>query len=202
MQGAAITHQETTAGIGDDLLSRQYAILQRHTRILGYGAFWCHWHYSTAENRGAGQLFRILLAELPFVNSSYGDREVVVGVALFRDGRVLAAHRPGSPGRDGGWEFPGGKVEIGESDQAAAVREIHEELGIDIEVGDPLGAEEPIDDRFVLRIYSARLVAGEPVATEHSELRWLAAEELDQVPWLLPDQPFLPPVRGVILTEI
>ena len=130
------------------------------------------------------------------------DRQVVVGVALFRDGRVLAARRPADSPNAGGWEFPGGKVEVGESDESAAVREIHEELGVHIDVGEVLGSEQPIGDRYLLRVYAGRVLSGEPVPLEHSEIRWLRADELDRVDWLLPDRPFLPAVRRVILTEI
>ncbi|MFC0625890.1 (deoxy)nucleoside triphosphate pyrophosphohydrolase [Kribbella deserti] len=195
-------HRGTLPGPGHGRYPERPLEPFRGIPVAPRGAFWCHWHFSTTVNRGAGQLFPVLLAELPFVNSSYGDREVVVGVALFRDGRVLAAHRPARAGAAGGWEFPGGKVEQGESDHAAAVREIREELGVEVEVGAALGADQPIGDRFVLRVYAGRLLAGEPKATEHSELRWVAAEELEQLPWLLPDLPFLPRVREVILTEI
>lgn len=126
--------------------------------------------------------------------------EVVVGVALIRGGRVLAARRPAGAGSEGGWEFPGGKVEIGESDQSAAVREIEEELGLAIEVGEELGPEQPIGDRYVLRVYTGRVLAGEPEPREHSEVRWLGPDDLDGVDWLAPDRPFLAPVRRVILS--
>ena len=128
------------------------------------------------------------------------DRQVVVGVALFRDGRVLAARRPADSGSPGGWEFPGGKVEAGESDDSAAVREIQEELGVPIDVGEVLGPEQPIGDRYLLRVYAGRVLSGEPVPLEHNEIRWLRADELDGVDWLLPDRPFLALVRRAILT--
>jgi len=111
----------------------------------------------------------------------------VVGVAIVRDGRVLAARRPG------GWEFPGGKVEQGESAEDAAVREIAEELGCRIQVTGWLDPEVEIRPGLVLRVATARLVAGEPVprAGDHDALRWLATDELDQVVWLPADRPFV-----------
>ena len=123
------------------------------------------------------------------------DRQVVVGVAVIRDSRVLAALRSG-PG--GGWEFPGGKVEAGESDEQAAVRELREELALDIEVGASLGPEQPIGERYLLRVYLAELIAGEPVLHEHSETRWVTRSELDGLAWLPADRPFLPALRAVL----
>ena len=81
----------------------------------------------------------------------------------------------------GGWEFPGGKAEPGESDADALVRECEEELGVHIEVGEQVGADVPLaGGASLLRVYLARLVGdARPRALEHSALRWLAASELD-----------------------
>lgn len=116
----------------------------------------------------------------------------MVGVAVIRDGQVLAALRPGA---GGGWEFPGGKVEPGETDQAAAARELAEELGLRVRIGPSLGLEQPIGDRYLLRVYVGELIAGEPVLREHSETRWIGVAELDGLAWLAADRPFLEPLR-------
>ncbi|TDU91509.1 8-oxo-dGTP diphosphatase [Kribbella voronezhensis] len=121
-----------------------------------------------------------------------GDRQVVIGVAVLRAGQVLVARRGGA---DGGWEFPGGKVEPGETDEAAGERELVEELGVHVSVGKSFGLEEPIGDRYLLRVYFAELVAGEPVLHEHAEIRWVGPAELDELDWLAPDRPFLPVLR-------
>jgi 8-oxo-dGTP diphosphatase len=119
---------------------------------------------------------------------------VVVGAALLADGRVLAARR-----RDiDGWELPGGKVEPGEAPAAALRREIAEELDIDIELADRVGGDVAINASSVLRIWSARISRGTPVAREHSALRWLAADELDQVDWLPADRVLLPELRSLL----
>lgn len=119
----------------------------------------------------------------------------MVGVAVIRDGRVLAALRPGPAG---GWEFPGGKVEPGETDEAAAARELREELGLEIRIGASLGLEEPVGDRYLLRVYLGELVGGEPVLHEHSATRWVGAAELGAVGWLAADRPFLAPLRRIL----
>ena len=115
---------------------------------------------------------------------------VVVGAAIFDDtGHLLAAQRAAPARYAGLWEFPGGKVEVGETPAEALVRECREELGIEIEVG-PLVGQADIDIG-VLQIYRASIVSGQPLASEHQELRWLAADELDDVPWIAADRPLV-----------
>ncbi len=110
-----------------------------------------------------------------------------------RDRRVLAAQRAHPPALAGQWELPGGKVEDGEDDRAALVRECAEELGVTIAVGEVLTADVPtvgVDGH--LRVYVCALVDGEPQPREHQALRWLAAGDLDSVPWLASDLALLP----------
>lgn len=120
---------------------------------------------------------------------------VVVGAAIVRDGRVLAARRTFPAEAAGRWEFPGGKVETGESPEEAVVREISEELGCTIAVTGWLPGEVAIGDRHVLTVALAELVAGEPRPVEHDDVRWLGPDELDSVDWLDPDVPFLRHLR-------
>ena len=118
---------------------------------------------------------------------------MVVGAAIVRDGRVLAARRTTPPSAAGRWEFPGGKVEPGEGEAEALVRECDEELGVPIEVGGRVGGDIVLGHgRAVLKVYAARLVNGaQPRAIEHSALRWLAVDELNSVPWLPADAPIV-----------
>jgi 8-oxo-dGTP diphosphatase len=116
-------------------------------------------------------------------------------VAVVRGDRVLAAYRPGP---EGGWEFPGGKVEPGESEAQAALRELREELELDVEIGASLGPGVDISDKYRLHVYRATVVSGEPVRTEHSELRWFAAAELVEEDWLVPDRPFVRVLREIL----
>lgn len=111
---------------------------------------------------------------------------------MVADGRVLAAYRPGP---DGGWEFPGGKVEPGETDEQAAVREAREELDLEIKVGESLGPGVDISPEYRLHVYLATILSGDPVLREHSELRWFGAADLDETGWLVPDRPFVAKLR-------
>lgn len=109
---------------------------------------------------------------------------------------MLAARRTFPAEAAGRWEFPGGKVEPGESPEAALVREIREELACSIAVTGWLPGEIPINGgRHVLTVATAELVDGEPVPHEHDEVRWLGADELGSVDWLEPDVPFLAHLR-------
>ena len=119
----------------------------------------------------------------------------VVGAAVVRDGRVLAARRTTPAAAAGRWEFPGGKVEPGESPEEALVREVAEELGVRIEVRRWLAGAVPIGTAYELTVAVAAVVSGDPHPTEHDAVRWLAADELDDVDWLDPDRPFLAEVR-------
>ena len=115
----------------------------------------------------------------------------VVGAALVRDGKVLACRRTSPEHLAGLWEFPGGKVEPGESDEQALVRELHEELGVEADVGGRLGPELDLGGTAVMRVYWSKLVAGEPQLNDHDAHRWLGADELDAVPWIPADAPVL-----------
>lgn len=125
----------------------------------------------------------------------------VVGAALVRDGRVLAARRTAPAAAAGRWEFPGGKVEDGETPEAALVREIAEELGVTIEVRRWLAGSAPIGTAYELTVAIADIVDGEPDPVDHDEVRWLTADELDDVDWLDPDRPFLPELQRWLRCE-
>jgi len=127
-------------------------------------------------------------------------RSTVVGAAILRDGRVLAARRTSPAAAAGRWEFPGGKVEPGETPEAALAREVTEELGCRVEVTGWLAGEVPISAAHTLAVALASLVDGEPRPVEHDLVRWLAAGELDDVDWLEADRPFLAELRDLLTT--
>ena len=125
---------------------------------------------------------------------------VIVAAVIITDGRVLACERSAPPEVAGRWEFPGGKVEPGETDPQALARECAEELGVRVEVGDRVGPDVPLaHGRAVLRVFAVRLLDGDtPQALEHTSMRWLAADELGSVPWLPADQPIVAELPGLL----
>lgn len=110
----------------------------------------------------------------------------MVGAAILDRGELLACRRIGPPHLCGLYEFPGGKVEPGEDPVTALVREVREELGIDIRCnGEPLGVWS-IEAEVDLLIYVAHLESERPVASsDHDDLRWLPRSQWrDAVPWI------------------
>nr|WP_185734780.1 (deoxy)nucleoside triphosphate pyrophosphohydrolase [Micromonospora globispora] len=128
------------------------------------------------------------------------EPKVVVGAAIIAGGRVLACARSAPPEVAGRWEFPGGKVEPGESEIAALIRECAEELAVRVEIGGRVGRDVRMaHGRSVLKVYAARLLHGDqPKPLEHSELRWLSATELDTVTWLPADAPIVAALRPLL----
>jgi 8-oxo-dGTP diphosphatase len=121
---------------------------------------------------------------------------VVVAAALLDAGRLLAARRSAPPDLAGRWELPGGKVEPGEAPEHALVRELREELGVTAEPVARVPGEWPLRTGYVLRVWTARLLAGRPEPLEdHDRLRWLAPDEIWGVDWLDQD---VPAVRAVL----
>ena len=112
----------------------------------------------------------------------------VVAAVIVRDGRILATQR-GYGAFKGGWEFPGGKIEIGESPEEALRREILEELGVDIEVHELIDVVEYDYTEFHLSMmcYWCSLKSGEVRLIEHEAGRWLKTEEVGEVEWLPAD---------------
>jgi 8-oxo-dGTP diphosphatase len=123
---------------------------------------------------------------------------LVVGAAIVRRGTLLAARRTGPATAVGRWELPGGKVEDGETPDEALAREVAEELGCTIAVGEWLDRSVPVRAGLALRVAVAHLLDGEPEPVEHDRVRWLGADELDGVDWLDADRPFLPALRAVL----
>lgn len=116
-------------------------------------------------------------------------KTVNVVAAIIRDNDQIFATQRGYGEFKDGWEFPGGKVEEGETPEQALKREIEEELNTEIEVGDYLTTIEYDYPKFHLsmRCYWARIVEGRPVLLEHEAARWLFVDELDSVEWLPAD---------------
>lgn len=115
----------------------------------------------------------------------------VVGAVIVDGERVLCVRRGPSRHLSGMWEFPGGKIDPGESAQSALVREIREELGCDIEVSTEV-ASTTHDYAFgsvTLTTFYCTLVSGYPELSEHVAMVWLPARELRSLDWAPADLP-------------
>ena len=119
----------------------------------------------------------------------------VVAAVIFKYGKVLCVQRPINTKEyiSSKWEFPGGKVEQGEDRIQALKREIFEELHIEIQSIEFLMTVEHTypDFHLVMHAYTCEISSGEPVLTEHVDLKWLSVEELDQLDWAAADIPIV-----------
>ena len=125
---------------------------------------------------------------------------LVSAVALIdSDGRVLLAQRPEGKSLAGLWEFPGGKVDPGETPEAALIRELHEELGIETwnSCLAPLTfASHSYDDfHLLMPLFACRRWNGTPHAREGQQLAWVKAEDLSHYPMPPADLPLIPIIR-------
>lgn len=117
--------------------------------------------------------------------------DVVAGVIIDQEGRILACQRPPGKHLAGKWEFPGGKIEPGESPQAALIRELQEELSVTVETSTAL---TPViwdygSGAICLHPYLCRIVAGEIYLTEHTAYRWITRERWRKPDWAEADVP-------------
>ena len=118
----------------------------------------------------------------------------VVGAILIKEGRILCAQRGGEKSLPYLWEFPGGKIEQGESPHQALIRELSEELLIEVELETTIFDAVSYEYDFGvvnLSTIIGNLKSGEPVLTEHQEIRWLSPEELFEVEWAPADIPIV-----------
>jgi 8-oxo-dGTP diphosphatase len=126
---------------------------------------------------------------------------LVSAVALIDvDGRVLLAQRPEGKSMAGLWEFPGGKVETGETPENALIRELHEELGIDTWQSclAPLtfASHSYNDFHLLMPLFACRKWAGTPQPQEGQTLKWVKANELRDYPMPEADIPLIPHLRA------
>lgn len=126
--------------------------------------------------------------------------QIVVAGALISQGALLVAQRKRPPELAGLWELPGGKVAVGESDADGLVRELREELGIEVTVGDRLGADVALPNEMTLRAYLVTCGTGSPLPHEHRALRWVCADELDGLAWVPADRGWVPDLAAALRT--
>lgn len=128
------------------------------------------------------------------------NKTVEVVAAIIRNGdRVFATQRGYGEFKDG-WEFPGGKIESGESLQQALEREILEELETKIDVGELLDSVEYEYPQFRLQMHCfiCTIKSGDLVLKEHEAAKWLTKSELDSVDWLLADWEIIPKIQEIL----
>ena len=116
------------------------------------------------------------------------SNQIVVAGALMSGALLLVAQRARPPELAGLWELPGGKVAAGETDAAALVRELREELGVDVTVGARIGADVALSPSMTLRAYRVTQTGGALHPNDHSALRWVSADELDGLSWVPADR--------------
>jgi A/G-specific adenine glycosylase len=145
------------------------------------GCLLCPWRVSCQAYQLGKQ------SELPMseTRSPLPHKQIGVAAIWNEDRQVLIDRRPAEGLLGGLWEFPGGKIEPGETVEACIKREIQEELGIEIEVGEPLIRVEHAYTHFrvTLHVHHCRHVSGEPQAIECDEVRWVTLDELDHFPF-------------------
>lgn len=127
-------------------------------------------------------------------------KTINVVAAIIREGNKIFATQRGYGDYKDGWEFPGGKIERGETSQQALVREIKEELDTEIVVGDYITTIEYDYPAFHLSMqcYWCTIVHGTPVLLEHEAARWLDEAHIDGVAWLPADKTVIPLIKRSI----
>ncbi|WP_433871456.1 NUDIX domain-containing protein [Saccharopolyspora sp. CA-218241] len=138
-------------------------------------------------------VLRVLAARTAGVRElaeGWAARKVVVGTALVHRGRLLAQQRRYPAADAGRWELPGGRVEPGEDERDAVVRECREELDVEVRPTGRVGSDVPLRDDMLLRVHTAELVDPEavPRPVEHRDLRWVGREEVEGLDWLEADK--------------
>lgn len=119
-------------------------------------------------------------------------------------GKVLIARRNPTGQMGGRWEFPGGKLEAGERDEDAVIREFREEFGVDVRVGEKIAETSFVHDGKCIALHAYRIFVphdGSVIPyrlTEHSEYRWTAISELEQIPFVDSDMKLYPAVRQYV----
>jgi len=124
----------------------------------------------------------------------------VVGAVIFnKKNEVLCALRSQTMSLPGMWEFPGGKIEAGETPEQSLAREIKEELSCSIQVGELIADNTHEYPTVIVRLitYRATILEGTPIPTEHEKLIWLPIAQLDSLEWAAADLPTIQKLKAL-----
>jgi 8-oxo-dGTP diphosphatase len=140
-----------------------------------------------------------------YIISLYGEKEgesmkitEVVAALIWREDRFLICRRPAHKARGLLWEFVGGKVEPGESKQAALIRECREELAVELQVGDVFMDVTHVypDITVHLTLFHATIAEGEPQMLEHCDMRWITPAETEDFEFCPADVEILEKIKN------
>ncbi|WP_041580257.1 (deoxy)nucleoside triphosphate pyrophosphohydrolase [Bacillus sp. 1NLA3E] len=124
----------------------------------------------------------------------------VVGAVIIENGKILCAQRGTTKSLPLKWEFPGGKIEKGESPQEALFREINEEMQCKIEIGEQIDKTVYEYDFGIVHLttFFCQLIEGKPILTEHESIKWLAPNELTTLDWAPADIPTIEKLSKIL----
>ena len=128
----------------------------------------------------------------------------VVGAVIENEnGEILCALRGPEMTLPNYWEFPGGKIEDGETKEEALKREIKEELGCTIKVYEPIEDTTCEYDKVIVRLetFMAKVISGTPVISEHAEIKWITREGLPALNWAPADIPAIEKLTNIITNK-
>ena len=128
--------------------------------------------------------------------------QIVVAGALISGSLLLVAQRARPPELAGLWELPGGKVATGETDAAALARELREELGVEVTVGPRIGADVALNTTTTLRAYRVKQTGGALHPNDHRALRWVGADDLDDLAWVPADRAWVEELTRTLRTGL
>lgn len=158
---------------------------------------------AVALRRFARAVLRRRFDAITELATAWAARDVVVGTAIVRDGLLLGQQRHYPASDAGRWELPGGRVEPGESEHDAVIRECAEELGVRVRPTGRVGTDVPLDGMspgMVLRVHEAELVDADavPRAVEHRDVRWIGPAGVAAVDWLEADRLLAASMRALL----
>jgi 8-oxo-dGTP diphosphatase len=133
-----------------------------------------------------------------FISYFFGHKKKVIAGIVEKDGKILIARRAKGSRFEGKWEFPGGKLEPGESQEECLVRELMEELNIKCRIGDMFLSNmfRYIGVSIELVIYKAEYISGEVTLKDHDESAWVSPHELKKYDFVMADRPAVEKLMG------